>query len=90
MTLNHFLIYIIIGIVFPNNYLLCFIISILWEIFEYLITYWNSTYKLLIKYWAIPEKYWNEKHEHKIIDIFVNFFGFYVGSNIKFKNISKN
>ena len=84
MIINHFLIYFILGYLIPNNYLLCIILSILWELFEYFMTTWDTSYNLLIKYWPIPEYYWNEKFEHKIMDIFVNLLGYYFGSNYRY------
>jgi hypothetical protein len=84
MIINHFIIYFILGYFIPHNYLLCIIISILWEVFEYFITYWDVSYNLLIKYWPISERHWNEKLEHKIMDILVNLLGYYFGSNYRY------
>ncbi len=83
--INHFLIYYIFGLIYPNKYLLILLISILWEIFEIIIVYNNYLYFLTKTYWIIPEKYWNENLINKIIDLFINFIGYYLGSITKFK-----
>lgn len=82
MIINHFIIYFVIGYVVPHNYTLCLILSILWELFEIAITYFDYSYNLLVKYWPVPEYYWNEKYPHKIIDIIINFCGYSIGSYI--------
>lgn len=82
MMINHFIIHFVIGYIIPNNYLLCIIISILWEVFEYFITTWDISYYFFKKYWPIPEYYWNEKFRHKISDLFINLIGYYFGSNM--------
>jgi hypothetical protein len=85
LTLIHFIIYFVIGyfIDFIDiNFVI--IMSITWEIFEEILANNETTRKLLIKYWPIPEIYWNEKNiMNKIIDILVNVFGFYVGRCIR-------
>ncbi len=82
LTLNHLLLYVIIGYVYPNSYYLALLLSILWEIFERYIVYNKKLYMFVKKYWFVPEKYWNEININSIIDIFVNMVGYYIGSNI--------
>jgi hypothetical protein len=79
--INHFIIYYIFGLYFPKHYIFVFVISILWELFEYIIVTNNTLYHLTKKYWFIPEKYWNEKIQNSIIDICVNMLGYYLSSN---------
>lgn len=80
--INHFIIYYIIGLFYPHKYKIILIISILWEIFEFILVQNDCLYYLTKKYWIIPEKYWNETKENKIIDVCVNLIGYYLGSNI--------
>jgi len=81
-TLMHLIIWITIGYYFPNNYLLALLLSILWELFEYMIVKVNIFYVFTKKYWFVPEKYWNEKIPNTIIDIITNMIGYYIGSRI--------
>jgi hypothetical protein len=80
---NHLFLYIIFGIIFFKKYLLAFIISILWAYFEILIIRIKPLYNLTKKYWIVPEKYWNETHINKLIDIIINMIGFFIGSLIR-------
>jgi hypothetical protein len=82
--LNHFNIWLIFGIIYPNNYILAFIISIIWEIFEILIVRIKPLYKLTKKYWIVSERYWNETKINKIVDIICNMTGYFFGSHIRF------
>ncbi len=72
--------------IYPNNYLIIFIISILWEIFEVLLVNNALLYELTTTYWIIPEIYWNERIGNKIIDIMCNLSGYFIGTKIN-KNI---
>ena len=83
MHINHFLIYTIFGILIPNRYILIVVVSILWELFEILLVENKALYKFTKKYWFVEEKYWNEIHNNKILDLFINLFGYYVGSTMR-------
>jgi len=82
MTINHFIIWLIIGYLFPNRYILVFILSITWEILERLVVISQPLYKIFKKYWFVPEIYWNENPINSIIDICVNMLGYWVGSKL--------
>ena len=59
------------------------ILGIIWEIFEYLIANNKITRNLLIKYWPIPVRYWDETNIwNKIFDMIFNLSGYYVGNMI--------
>lgn len=78
MSFNHFAIWFIVGIFFPHRYGLYVVLflSILWEIAEFIASKIKSIRELLIQYWIIPEEYWNEPIENKIIDILLNLLGY--------------
>jgi hypothetical protein len=80
--ISHFLFYVVIGIIYPNQYLLAFMLSIVWELFEILIVTNDTLYNLTSKYWIIPEVYWNETLANKGIDIICNMTGYALGSMI--------
>ena len=62
LSIIHFLQYFIFGIFFKNKFILVIILSFAWEIFEYYFTRNIIIKDFLIKYWAIPQKYWEEKN----------------------------
>jgi hypothetical protein len=82
LSINHFLIYFILGLFLKNQYKLIIILSLVWELFEYTISHINYTRQFLINYWFIPEKYWNEPFTNKIYDIIINIIGYYIGNMI--------
>jgi len=65
----HILLYILIGILYPNNYILIIIISIIWEIYEH----------FMFKY-IIKKSKCNELSCMRIEDIFLNLIGYFIGS----------
>lgn len=68
----HVLLFIQIGILYPNNYLLIVIISIIWELYEHFM------FKFIIK-----KSNCNDFICLRIEDIFLNLLGYFIGSNIK-------
>ncbi len=83
MHINHFLIYILLGILIPNRYILIIIISLLWEVLETAIVHNKILYEFTKTYWFVEEKYWNEININKFIDLVVNLFGYFLGSRIR-------
>lgn len=80
MSINHFLIYTILGIIFPNKWLLAVIIMISWEIFEMMLVKHTFLYEMMKKHWIIPEIYWNENKINKLSDMVFNVLGYAIGS----------
>jgi len=84
-TFVHFILYFMIGILFPNRLGIIVMLTILWEIIEGYGAQHPFIYPLLQKYWFIPEKYWNEGIANKITDIIANIAGYCIGSVSKYK-----
>ena len=82
----HFMLWFTNGYFFPNHFLIAFLLSILWELFEKLIVNVDFLYNLTIKYWPVPEKYWNETLSNSLFDISLNMLGYYIGSSIRNNN----
>ena len=85
LSVIHFLIYYVFGLFVKNNYTLAFILGILWELFEIVITTCDCTRKLLIKYWIVPKRIWDEDvfNINRVSDMVFNLLGYHFG------NISK-
>lgn len=81
--INHLLQWIIIGILFPNKWILAILLMILWEGLEYMIVYVEPFYYIIKNYWPIPEIYWNETKNNKIFDMVVNILGYALGSKLR-------
>jgi hypothetical protein len=81
-TLNHFILWVILGYLFPNQYYLALFLGVLWELFERYIVYNKFLYNAVKKYWPVPEKYWNEINTNSIVDICVNMAGYHVGNRL--------
>jgi hypothetical protein len=83
LSLIHFIQYIVFGIFLKDNYILALLIGILWEIYEYFVTTHPYTKQLLIRYWPIPQRYWDERNiNNKYADIMINMLGYYIGNQI--------
>ena len=83
LSLGHFGIYMLLGMVIKNRYGLALMLGILWELFEYIVTTHPLTQQLLITYWPIPQKYWEEKNIlNRFSDIMFNMAGYFVGNRV--------
>ena len=81
-TFVHFILWFMIGVIYPKQYGLVVFLSIIWEITEGYSVQHPTIYPLLQKYWIIPEKYWNEGLGNKITDIIANLAGYYTASKM--------
>ena len=72
--LLHIVLYILIGLLYPNDYILILIISIIWELYEHFM------FKYLIK-----KSNCNEFSCLRIEDVFLNLFGYFIGSSLSFQ-----
>jgi hypothetical protein len=90
LSIIHFFWFYLLGKIIKNNYLFAFILGIIWEILEYFITKYPFTRNLLIKYWLIPKKIWDEDafNINRVSDILFNMLGYHFGTknylNVKF------
>ena len=82
LTLSHILMWLCIGLIIQKQYKYVILLSIVWELFEYAICNIDIIYSFTKQYWIIPEKYWNETLENKIIDLIANLFGYSLGCYI--------
>lgn len=69
--LLHIILYILIGLLYPHNYTLILIISIIWEIYEH----------FMFKY-IIKKSNCKEFSCLRIEDIFLNLLGYFIGSSL--------
>lgn len=81
-SVTHFLGWFIMGIFVKKRYILVFTLGLIWELFEYYVTRENETTReLLVKYWPIPQRVWEEKNiMNKVMDIVFNMSGYYLGN----------
>ena len=83
MSISHFLFFFILGIFNKNKYKGAFLLGILWEFFEYIISNNITIKNFIIDNWFIPEIYWNDTFQHKCMDLLINMIGYNIGNLIK-------
>ena len=72
---------IIIGLYLKNQYLLVFLVGLLWEILEYGIVNTPFLMKIILKYYPVKiEKL--EDCANKFFDLIFNMIGYYIGNKI--------
>jgi hypothetical protein len=69
-SILHVLIYGVLGYFIRNEWLFVIIISILWEVLEYILNKLSNN------------SLWKEIKINKILDVILNLLGYYIGSNI--------
>ena len=78
----HFFNFMILGILIKNQYLMAFLIGILWEIFEYLSIRNKTINNILNQHFYKYKPLWNEINTNKITDLIINMIGYYIGNKI--------
>jgi len=80
----HLVEWFIFGYFFPNRYALAFLLMILWELFEKIISSNKILYDFVKKYWTLTTPaHWNETYINKLLDMLMNIIGYYIGSSIR-------
>ena len=86
-TLVHFFGWFIVGMFIKRKLHLVFIIGLMWELFEYFVSHNEITRELLIKYWPVPQRLWEEKNIlNKVLDMVVNMSGYSLGNMFSIHN----
>jgi len=87
LSIVHFFWFYLLGLFLKNNYLTAFAIGVLWEVFEYYITVKNEiTRNLLINYWPVPQRIWDEEafNKNRFSDLIFNMLGYHFGNKSKY------
>ena len=82
LSVGHFLTFFTLGIFVKDKYKGAFLLGILWEIFEIIISYNQTIKNFILENWVVPEYYWNDTFPHKITDIIINMIGYHIGNLI--------
>lgn len=83
MSIIHFLNFFILGILLKNRFMSALLLGIVWELFEYIVTRNKYTRRVLIKYWPIPKRLWEENNIlNRVCDLCLNMIGYYFGNKI--------
>ncbi len=69
-SIFHILLYILIGLILPNKWILIILFSLIWEIYEYIMSRLTNN------------PFYNESFVNKITDVGFNLVGYYIGNII--------
>lgn len=78
-ALSHLLLYIYIGYIYPNNYFVIIIMSLLWEYYEYLFSK-DKIFMTKLYISICGEKDGKMQMLHNTYDPFINLFGYFIGN----------
>jgi len=80
-SVAHFFGWFIVGIFIKRKFHLVFILGLIWELFEYFVSRNETTRNLLIKYWPVPQRLWEERNiMNKVMDMTLNMSGYSLGN----------
>jgi len=84
LTIGHFLLYLVIGVVYPGRYWFALLLGVLWEILEYAVTSSPRMRPLLERYHVVPRRVWDENafNKNRFWDIVANMLGYWAGSSV--------
>lgn len=82
-SFTHLFNFMILGILFPNNYIAAFILGLAWEFLEECITKKEFSRNLLVQHLNDYKNIWGESNKNKLMDIVLNMIGYYIGNRIR-------
>ena len=81
LSFVHVITYLVIGIFVKDQYVLAFVIGVIWEIVEYMMVNNPRIRKLIIDYYPIRIEKWEDKY-NKFFDLVFNMIGYYIGNKL--------
>jgi len=75
--------FIILGILFPNNYIGALILAILWELLEECFTKRELSIDVLTQHFNDYQHLWQDNKKNKVMDLFISMVGYYVGTRVR-------
>ena len=82
-SLAHLFNFMILGLLFPNNYIGAFIIGIVWELLEECVTKKEFSRDLFIQHFKDYQNLWDENKKNKLMDLALNMIGYYAGNRLR-------
>jgi len=70
----------ILGLLFPNNYVGAVVLGIVWELFEECLTKKEFSRDFLIQHFKNYQNLWDENKKNKLMDLGLNMIGYYTGN----------
>jgi len=82
-SLAHLFNFMILGLLFPNNYVGAVVLGIVWELFEECITKKKFSRDFLIQHFKDYQNLWDEDKKNKLMDLGLNMIGYYAGNRLR-------
>jgi hypothetical protein len=79
---SHLFYFIILGILFPSNYIGALVLAIGWELFEECITTNELSSDLVIQHFNDYQNIWND-NKNKYMSLGFTMLGYYVGNKLR-------
>jgi len=79
----HLFNFMILGLLFPNNYVGAAILGIVWELLEECIARKEFSRDALIQYFKNYQNLWDETKKNKLMDLGLNMIGYYAGNRLR-------
>jgi hypothetical protein len=82
-SVAHLFNFMVLGLLFPSNYIGALFLGIAWECLEECLTKQEFSKGLLIQHFKDYQHLWKEGKKNKCMDIALNMIGYYVGNKIR-------
>ena len=79
----HLFNFMVLGLLFPSNYVGAFILGVTWEYLEECLTKKDFSRDLLIQHFKGYQHLWQEGKKNKLMDLLLNMIGYYVGNKVR-------
>jgi len=79
----HLFNFMILGLLFPNNYVGAVVLGIVWELFEECLSKREFSRDFLIQHFKDYQNLWDENKKNKLMDLGLNMVGYYAGNRLR-------
>jgi len=82
-SIAHLFNFMVLGLLFPDNYVGAVVLGIVWELFEECITKKEVSRDLLLQHFKDYQNLWDEDKKNKLMDLGLNLVGYYAGNRLR-------
>jgi len=82
-SLAHLFNFMILGLLFPNNYVGAVVLGIVWELFEECLAKREFSRDFLMQHFKNYQNLWDETKKNKLMDLGLNMVGYYAGNRLR-------
>lgn len=88
LSIVHFSFFFVVGLFVKDRFAFALLLGIGWEFVEHALVHYRPVRSLLVRYWPVAPRHWDEQIANKCADIAVNMCGYVLGNMVVVPGLS--